>query len=311
MVLSKWYPEYKGIVIDYSTESIPDSALFLDMDLESDEGKALLYFVRQGAFDANTYFDPEGTFPQEHFFLVMKRLGVLSGLAQCKALRICDMETSVRSPFLKGTYLTYVSRILNKKLRAVRPRPDQYIKNNYKPYLSSDFHFPLKGQTLNGCYGFALRNILKYKFGIGVYVSKVEKYIGKKPTDLATFALQQKMDAVLHIYKEKKYHLQTLISSLQHGEPLAVSYAFWYTDRYGKRKSVAHVVAAYSFDEVGVWVSETVTNRRIRIPYEDLFDAQGYVKHKWMRTVYYNPQAYWTPEELRLEKEHNFLVGEF
>lgn len=307
--LAQRYPTYNSNV-DFTKAPPLSQDVFTDIAATRTR-QVLAYFVWKNVFTPTKQFLPHETVSQDMFFVLMKRLGVMNSLLQCISLDICEQETTPRSSFTAGTYLRWVTKILNKKLRVHRAQPEQYIKNNYKPFLSPKYTFPLKPQTLNGCYFFALRNIAKYKRNIGMHIPSMETYIWKNPKELTDFTTQEKFNTIAHITLEHKKHIETLFTSLQAGEPLALSYILKYKDKKWNEQQVRHVVAAYSFDAEGVRVAETVTNRYVRVPWSELFDNEGYVKGKYMRAIIYTPTAFWTDEEKKLEKEKNFLVGEW
>ncbi len=322
--LIKRYPVYKKskwITISYDTTSPPSTPdnknknitqkYFKDIDLNTDFGKKLWYFAELWAFKKAEYFNPNAPLLQEHFFLVMERLHILYGVQNCKYHKICEQEVDSKTPFLKGTYYRYVSKILDKKLRKRYKTPQAYLEQGYRPYLSPKFHFPLLGQSLNSCYAFAVRNILKYKYGLGVYVQKAEKVMGKNPKALRNDTTMQKYNALVHSKRTDYHYLDTLIHSLQAGEPLTVNYILkYYSWKDKKYKRVPHIVSAYSFDEKWVRVAETVSVKRKRIPRNEIFLADGKVKYRRMMKFIYTPKEYRTEQEKKLEQQNNILVWE-
>jgi len=314
-ILYKWYPDYKKdrwIIVDMSKYDILDnSIIFKDIDLNSDFGKKLSYFTNLWSFSKKKYFYPNWILWQKDFFTVMKRLKILFWLQNCKYHKICEKESDNETLFLKWTYIKYVSKIMNKDLRKYYSKPQDYINAWYKPYLLPNYHFPLKKQTLNWCYAFSIRNILKYKHWIWVYISKIEKSIWKNPISLWTYFMMNKFDNYAHIYKKKYYNIDTLISSLQVWEPVAISYMLdYFSYKNNRYKKVPHVVAAYSFDENWVWVAETVSNTRKLIKWKNVFNKNWYVALNRIFKYYYNPKYTWSKNDLILEKNYNYLVWE-
>lgn len=311
-----WYKDYKkqkGITIDYSRYKKTDNAkYFLDVDLSSDFWKKLDYFASVGAFSKRKYFDSKWKLSQKDFFIVMRRLRIMFHLSNCKALRICEKEVDAKTIFSKGVYYKYVSKILDRKLRKYGKTPKFYIDAGYKPYLSPYYNFPIRWQTLNGCYAFSIRNILKYKHGIGIHISKAEKILKKPWEKLWTPYLMRKFNSLVHVKKSSFFYIDTLISSLQAWEPVAISYYLdYYSYKEKKMKKVAHIVAAYSFDEKWIWVSETVSNKRKRVLWEDVFNKNWKVSNFRMFKYYYTPMEKWSIKEKQNEKKNNILVGEF
>jgi hypothetical protein len=57
-------------------------------------------------------------------------------------------------------------------------------------------------------------------------------------------------DKLAHVERKHYYHLDTIITALQAGEPIGVSYILdYYSYKERKTKQVGHITAAYSFDE--------------------------------------------------------------
>jgi hypothetical protein len=60
----------------------------------------------------------------------------------------------------------------------------------------------------------------------------------------------KQFDKISHVDVSRYYYLDTLINSLQSGEPLAITYYLdYYSRKERKMKKVLHIVAAYSFDK--------------------------------------------------------------
>lgn len=313
--LHAWYQEYRktrGLYVDYQNYSqLDNQKYFTDVDLDSDFWEKLEYFAHLWAFSKNQYFDPEWTVDQKTFFIVMSRLKIMWNLQHCKNLRICEKEADEQTYFTKGVYYKYVSKIFYKELRKYYATPKQYLEAGYKPYLKPNYYFPLKVQNLNGCYAFTVRNILKYKHGIWVYIPKVDDYIGRAPTSLRTYPIMKEYDKKTHVTRKHYWSLDTLIHSLHAGEPVGVSYMLdYYSYKEKKWKQVSHIVAAYSFDEKWVWVAETVSGQRKRIQWDEIVNLYGNAKYNRFFKFYYNPKENWTEQQKQFEQENNFLAGE-
>ena len=65
--------------------------------------------------------------------------------------------------------------------------------------------------------------------------------------------------------------VNTFFFYVSKGEPVMIQYK-WYNS---ETSWIGHFVAVYSFDENGAWVSDSISVKRIRIPYDDLFDDSG------------------------------------
>ena len=309
-----WYDDYKKdrwVKINYKNfEEINNQNIFTDVDLSGEFWKKLSYFASIWAFAKNKQFNPNWTISQKDYFTVMRRLWIMQSLRHCKNLKICEKEATKNSPFLKWTYYKYTSKIMDRSLRKYFSSPSEYIKRWYKPYLNPNYRFPLLGQSLNSCYAFTVRNILKYKHNIWVYVQRAEKYIWKNPSELWWYKNMAQFDKVVHVSKEKLYTIDSLISSLQAWEPVSISYILKYKNWKWEEKTVWHIVAAYSFDEEWIWVSETVANKRIRLKWDEVFNKYWYVKYHRMFRFKYENLDNWTNEEKAIEKENNFLYLE-
>jgi len=313
--LYSWYIDYKAwknIKIDYNKyKKLDNTKIFTDIDLESDFWKKLSYFASIWAFAKNEKFNPDNTINYKTFFIVMKRLRIMYSLNWCKSLNICERDANLEDNFSKWTYYRIVAKILDKKLRKDYYKPENFIALWYKPYLSPSYRFPILRQTLNWCYAFTVRNILKYKHWIWVYVSKIEKEIDKPWDKLWNWFYKDKYDKLVHINKKNYSNIETFFTKLQQGEPVWIAYIFYYKDRYWKQKSVMHRVAAYSFDSKGIWIAETVSNTRKRIAYNEVFNKYWSTKYASFNQYDYIPKSKWSEQEIQKEKENNFITREF
>ena len=315
-ILYAWYFDYKKdrwVKIDYSKfKKIDNKKYFTDINLDSSFWKKLNYFADKKAFAKNTKFNPKWKISQKDFFTIMRRLKIMYTLQQCKNLRICEKELDTKFSFSKWTYLKYISKILDKKLRKYYSSADDYIKAWYKSKLNPNNYFPLKWQTLNWCYPFSIRNITKYKYWIWMRIPAMEKYMKKPWKKLWNYWLMNNFDKLAHIKRKNFYRIDTLINSLQAWEPLAVTYYLkyysWKDKTYHK---VLHIVSAYSFDSKWVWISETVSSKRLRIPWNEIFNKYGNTRNNRIFRYEYHPKNTWTKKEIELEKKYNFLVGEY
>ena len=288
--LEKWFIDYKDskwIKINYNEIKNFDEKYFKDINKNSKFYKILVYFTEIWAFYKKEYFYPNNILSQKDFFIVMKNLWIFDSLQNCKNLKICEKEATQKNIFNKWVYFKYVSKILNKDLRKSFSIAKDYLDIGYKPSLKADFPFPLTKQTLNWCYGFSIKNILKFQKNISINVEKTEKSIWKIPSELRTDNMKNNFDKYIKINKNNFYDIDTLINSLQTWEPVAITYKLkYFSNKEKKEKIVNHIVAAYSFDEKWVWVAETVSNTRKRIPWEEIFDKNGKTKVNRMFKFY-------------------------
>lgn len=311
-----WYKDYKkdrGVIINYEDyKKIDNPNIFKDIDLDSEFWKKLSYFADKWIFAKNEYFNPDWKVNQKIFFIVMKRLKIMFSLENCKYHRICEREADEKTIFSKGTYLKYVSKILDRNLRKYYSTPNDYIEAWYKPFLQTNFYFPILQQTLNGCYPYSVRNILTYRDWIWIYVWKAENFVKKQKTDLWTYKTMDEFNELAHIELWKYYHIDTLINSLQAWEPVSVSYMLeYYSWKDKKYKKVPHIVAAYSFDKTWVWVAETVKNKRVLVSWDKLFKTNWYVALNRIFKYYYISKSNWLEKDIIFENKNNILTREY
>lgn len=314
--LTKWYPDYKAkkwIKINFKNfEKIDNKIYFKDINLNSDFWEKLQYFTKLWVFSKREFFDENGSLTQKDFFNIMKKLWILNSLENCKNLKICEKEATSKNIFNKWVYLKYVSKILNPELRKYFKSPKEYLENWYKPYLKPNYKFPLTKQTLNWCYAFSVRNILKYKNNLWIYIPKTENLIWKKWKDLWNPNSILAFNKATKTEMEMFYDLDTLINSLQNWEPVAITYNLKYFSKKDKKeKTVPHIVAAYSFDEKWVWVSETVSNSRKNITWNEIFNKNWKVKVNRIFKFNYKEKKFWTENEKNFENKNNILIWEY
>ena len=145
------------------------------------------------------------------------------------------------------------------------------LKSGIKPKLKTDYNFPVSNQFQNGCFGFAVKNIVKHKYNIDIDLKEAEKKINKPRNDLWT------ADHIKNFLRE--YNLQTkwyenaysFFYFLSKGEPVIIQYKYYTSKNYW----VGHFVAVCSFDQKGVWISETIEGKSKRIPYDKVFSKEG------------------------------------
>lgn len=310
-----WYKDYRTdrrLYVNYDKyTTLDNSKYFVDVDLKSDFWKKLQYLSSIWAFKKNKYFNPKNAVDQKTFFVVLKRLWIITSLNHCKNLQICEKEADNKTYFTKWVYYRYVSKIMDKSLRGYYKKPQDYINNWYKPFLKPSYAFPILWQNLNWCYAYSVRNILKYQYWIWIYVQKADDFIWRQPTQLRNYWNMSKFNKLANISFKEYFSLDTVINSLQAWEPVSVVYWWEYTDwKTWEKKKVKHIVAAYSFDDKWLWVSETISWRRMRIEYDKIFYNNWSVKVWRIFKYFYNPKSTWSEFSIKTEKENNFLVWE-
>jgi hypothetical protein len=121
----------------------------------------------------------------------------------------------------------------------------------------------------------------------------------------------RKFDKAVHVEARKYWSLDTVINGLQAWEPVTVVYWWEYTDwKTKQKKKVKHIVTAYSFDKNGLWVAETISARRVLLPYDEIFNKNWNAKVGRIFKYYYDSKENWSDSEIKLEIENNFLAGE-
>jgi hypothetical protein len=140
-----------------------------------------------------------------------------------------------------------------------------------KPRIAPGYFFPLSKQHHNGCYGFSMKHIVDYKFKVKIDVDKAEKKIGKPRNDLWTNEHITNFNALVGIRLTWEDRACDLFRRLVSGDPVMIQYKY----ALPGNSWVGHFVAAYSFDKTGLWVSESISNKRKRIPYKDIFGESG------------------------------------
>ncbi len=147
----------------------------------------------------------------------------------------------------------------------------EILETGVKPALDPGFDFPISYQYENGCFAFAVNHILEYKFNKKLDLYEAEKII-KKPryvlwdVDYITAFLNE-YDIEMIWYKDA----ETFFKLLEEGEPIVMQYPYKVPgDRY-----IGHLVAVYSFDNEGVWVSDSISGKHIRIEYPLVFNRSN------------------------------------
>ncbi|MBN2440554.1 MAG: hypothetical protein JXJ04_04395 [Spirochaetales bacterium] len=147
----------------------------------------------------------------------------------------------------------------------------QLNKSEVKPFLKPDYAFPVSRQYSKGCFAFAVNHILEYKYKQKIDMNEAEKRINKPREDLWTHEHIQNFNQAYNISLTWNNEVDGFFRLLAGGEPVMIQYK-WYSS---ETSWIGHFVAVYSFDEYGAWVSDSISVKRIHIPYDDLFDESG------------------------------------
>ncbi|HAU40099.1 MAG: hypothetical protein UV80_C0006G0089 [Candidatus Peregrinibacteria bacterium GW2011_GWF2_43_17] len=106
-----------------------------------------------------------------------------------------------------------------------------------------------------GCYGFAVKNVMAWKYGEVLDMSDVAETIGWDgsyiwdPAQFSSFAEDYDTDLVMTYYGSAEFFLKKLAA----GEVVVL-----YIPYYIGEDNVGHQVMAYSFDENGVWIADSL-----------------------------------------------------
>lgn len=157
-------------------------------------------------------------------------------------------------------------------INLTRPIPKTYsefLETDINPGIDPTYSFPVSYQYQNGCFAFAVKHIVDYKYDINIDPYEAEELINKPRADLWT------REHIVNFLE--KYNLkfewfgdtETFFSFLQKGEPVLIQYKY----QISEDKWIGHFVAAYSFDSEGVWIADSISGKRIRIPFTDVFDT--------------------------------------
>jgi len=106
-----------------------------------------------------------------------------------------------------------------------------------------------------GCYGFSVKNVIAWKYGDVLDMSDVADTIEWDgsfiwdTTQFSSFAENYDVDLIMTYYGSAEFFLKKLAA----GEPVVL-----YIPYYIGEDNVGHQVMAYSFDENGVWIADSL-----------------------------------------------------
>ncbi|MFA5855418.1 MAG: S-layer homology domain-containing protein [Candidatus Gracilibacteria bacterium] len=154
---------------------------------------------------------------------------------------------------------------------------EDMLRTGIQPAYAPGSHFPANSQSgwSYGCYAFAVKSLLEFKYGMNLNISEVQDRIGWDgsflwdPTEAGNFAREYDVDLLFGYYAPAEYFFKKLSA----GEPIIL-----YIPYYVGSENVGHQIVAYSFDENGVWISDSLQGGINReIPYTDVFvDGANY-----------------------------------
>ncbi len=147
----------------------------------------------------------------------------------------------------------------------------EILAQEIKPKIQPNYKFPVSVQYRNGCFAFAVNHILRYKYNLNLDLYEVEKKIAKPREELWK---TNYVNAFITEYnlKMKWYRdAENLFDLLQKGEPVVIQY----NHDLGNDKWVGHLVAAYSFDNQGIWISDSLDGKRKRLAFLKVFEENN------------------------------------
>jgi ABC-type bacteriocin/lantibiotic exporter with double-glycine peptidase domain len=157
------------------------------------------------------------------------------------------------------------------ELESPPPSYREILSLHITPKIKPGYSFPVSVQYYNGCLAFAINHILEYKYGKKIDLRQAEKKIKKPRKDLWTET------HIRNFLKEYKITLSwyeradIFFTLLKQGEPVMIQYKYYLS----KKSWVGHFVAVYSFDDTGVFVSDSVSGKRIHLSYNQVFNDSG------------------------------------
>jgi hypothetical protein len=145
------------------------------------------------------------------------------------------------------------------------------LKRGAEPSIPAGYKFPNVYQYENGCFGFALKNIAKYKYNDEINMTEAERKINKPRKEL--WSNRHITDFLNEYGYELKWYssAEDFFKLLRKGEPVIIQYKY----PVSRDRWIGHYVAVYSFDKGGVWIAQTMTNKLEHLPYEKVFNKDG------------------------------------
>lgn len=170
-----------------------------------------------------------------------------------------------------GAVQEAINMQVNSQIEVLKRPYSEIVASESQPGIAPDYLFPKGYQYENGCFGFAIQYIVEHKFGETIDMVKAEKIIKKPRYELWTFNYIK--DFLEEYGLDLKWYndSETFFEFLEAGEPLLIQYKY----PVGENRWISHFVAVYSFDEDGVWISQSITNKYEKIPYRHVFKPDG------------------------------------
>ncbi len=154
---------------------------------------------------------------------------------------------------------------------------EDVLATGIQPAYPGDMEFSTYSQSAYpyGCYAFATKNILDWKYDWTLDVSEVKTAIGWDGTfiwssdEFEKFAEIYDVDVLFTYMGSAEFFFK----KLAFGEPMIL-----YIPYYLNEVNIGHNLVAYSFDEEGVWVADSLSGGVQRhIGYDEVFvDGENY-----------------------------------
>lgn len=152
----------------------------------------------------------------------------------------------------------------------------EVLNTGIQPAFPPDMAFPATSQTgwAYGCYTFAVKNLMEFKYAQFLDVADVQKRIGWdgefiwEDEEFEAFAREYNIDIIMNFNRSAEF----LFKKLAMGEPMVM-----YMPYYSGGENIGHQVVAYSFDDKGVWIADSAGGYRHRLAYDQVFlDGANY-----------------------------------
>ncbi|KKR09312.1 MAG: S-layer protein [Candidatus Peregrinibacteria bacterium GW2011_GWE2_39_6] len=159
-------------------------------------------------------------------------------------------------------------------------RPHSYsdiLATGIQPAYPSDMTFTHHAQTgyPYGCYAFATKNLTEWKYGIVLDIAEVQTTINWDGSYIWTddefdaFCAAYNTDIVFTYNASAEFFFKKLAM----GEPM-ILYIPYYLDTNGDgvEENIGHNVVAYSFDQNGVWIADSISpGSQRQLDYDEVF----------------------------------------
>jgi len=120
-----------------------------------------------------------------------------------------------------------------------------------------------------GCYAFSVKNLIEWKYAEVLDMSEIQETIDWDGefiwdhVEMQSFSENYQYDLIMTYYSSPEFFLKTLAT----GEPIVL-----YIPYYIGEDNIGHQVMAYSFDENGVWIADSLSGGTQRqIGWDEVF----------------------------------------